>query len=399
MNLVRAFCQFVANIVTIHTGGTQFGLLCRHSRTVLIISVALVSSTLNARPPDLSPTDQDKVPPRIIRTCCSFGSKLSMIGLPMVKVTQIISTDELGEHVYLGDRDEGNGIIYTVRGGFIDMGHLRDQADWTAYLFLQIIQMNGQEDVVIEMKKEGGDKNLYLDLSEGISVADARRLAGAIAYDISVWHEIATWFGASSVPLIPERYSSFSIEDSYSNVLGITLGMEALQSDLPFDQAMTNLIASTLQDLGAVQSVEDTYNAMEAVKDVWWTRESKLPTRKVLLQRDIQVYPQVTPWLVPGWQSEEITAIPLQVPRYTLNGINLSDFYRFSIEVNLKFPFKKMFPERRERVITQLDFYVLLQRVEWELANKDRLKGELKTRYDTSSTEHLPKTTGIAVMK
>jgi hypothetical protein len=138
---------------------------------------------------------------------------------------------------------------------------------------------------------------------------------------------------------------------------------------------------------------------MEAVKDVWWTRESKLPTRKVLLQRDIQVYPQVTPWLVPGWQNEEITPIPLRVPTYTLNGINLSDFYRFSIEVNLKFPFRKMFPDRKERVITQLDFDVLLQRVEWELANKDRIKGELKTIYDTSSTEHLPKTTGFAVMK
>jgi hypothetical protein len=61
-----------------------------------------------------------------------------MVGLPMIKVTQIISLDELGEHRYLGSQDEGNGIIYTATGGFIDIGHVRDQADWTAYLFLQI---------------------------------------------------------------------------------------------------------------------------------------------------------------------------------------------------------------------------------------------------------------------
>jgi hypothetical protein len=357
---------------------------------LMLVFLWMSTSAVTARAPELSSEEQDKVPQRIIRTCCSFGSDLSMVGLPMVKVTQIMSIDQLGAHTYMGGDQEGNGIIYTSRGGFIDLGHLRDQADWTAFLYLQIRALNGQKDATLRMRNEGGAKSLHLDLSLRLSERDSRLVAGAIAYDISVWHEIATWFGASLVPMIPERYSSFSIEDAYSNVLGITLGMQSLKSDLPYDIAMSGLIDSTLEALGAVKTSDETYKAMEAVKDVWWTRERKLPTRKVLLQRDLRVYPGVTPWLVPGWQGITVDPVPLGVPASTMDGIPLSDFYRLNIRVNHKFPFRKMFPDREDRVVSQLDFDVMIHRVEWELANKDRLRGEEKTRYSAVERGPLP---------
>ncbi|MCB0685078.1 MAG: DUF4056 domain-containing protein [Saprospiraceae bacterium] len=350
-------------------------------KLVLLLFLVSYSFFSWAKAPEFSSQDEEKVPPRIIRTCCSFGSDLKMVGLPMVKVTQITSLDQLGEHKYLGSADEGNGIIYTAKGGFIDLGHLRDQADWTAYLYLKITESNGQQDVRIPLRYEGGVKTLYLNLSDKLSDDDAQLLAGAMAYDISVWHEIATWFGSSMIPMIPERYSSFSIEDAYSNVTGITLGIEALKSDLPYDMAMTEIINNRLDQLGAVKTLDDTYNAMEAVKDVWWTRERKLPTRKVLLQRDLQVYPEVSPWLVSGWEGKDENPLPILVPSYTLSGKPLADYYSFEIKLNHKFPFRKMFPDREERIITQRDFNTLLERVEWELKDKDRLKGEVRSKY------------------
>lgn len=360
-------------------------------KTSVILSIFLLLipafSLVNAKAPVFESQDQEKVPPRIIRTCCSFGSELKMVGLPLVKVTQITSLDQLGEHRYLGSPEEGNGIIYTARGGFVDLGHLRDQADWTAYLYLKIRENNGSGDIRIPLRYEGGVKTLYLNLESTFSEKDMQLLAGAIAYDISVWHEIATWFGASMVPMIPERYSSFSIEDAYSNALGITLGMQALESELPYNEALTLLVRQTLDRLGAVDSADDTYAAMEAVKDVWWTRERKLPTRKVLLQRDLEVYPEVAPWLVPGWLGQEQKGEALEIPARTVSGLPLADFYVYEVKLNHKFPFRKMFPEREDRIITQVDFDTLLRRIEWEIADKDRLAGEERSRYSASSPD------------
>ena len=44
-----------------------------------------------------------------------------------------------------------------------------------------------------------------------------------LAWQLSVWHEIATWYGWSHVSAFPEIASAFSPEDFYSNLLGIWL--------------------------------------------------------------------------------------------------------------------------------------------------------------------------------
>lgn len=315
---------------------------------------------------DLTEKELKNPPPRIIRTCCSFGSEVKVAMIPGMKVTDISCPDDLGKHKYLGDKEEGNGIIYTRKGGFIDMGHLRDQADWTAYLF-ELIQHQNKGKWMQPLGHEGGMKKLYLQIPDDINEFDAMQLSGKIAYDLSVWHEIATWFGASYIPLLPERYSSFSIEDAYSNLLGVTIGIQALQSELPFEEAMTFLIDSTLTDLGAVTEVEEIYQAMEAVREIWWTREKKLPSRKVLLQRELQVYPKVQPWLVPGWAAEDPQAYVLEVPQETYNEQPLSDMYHLEIRLNHKFPFKRMFPYRKKRRVSQLDFDTMIEEVERRL--------------------------------
>ena len=189
-------------------------------KLICLVFSLLWSFALIAKAPLLSARELQNPPAKVIRTCCSFGSDVSIARIPFVKKTDIISINELGEHKYMGGSTEGNGIIYTRTGGFIDIGHMRDYADWTAYLY-NVIKSgveSGQE-IILKIGAEGGTKTLIIPTPDGN--VNLFELAGSIAYDLSVWHEIATWYGISYIPMVNEKYSSFSPEDLYSNLLGV----------------------------------------------------------------------------------------------------------------------------------------------------------------------------------
>jgi hypothetical protein len=343
----------------------------KYFKTLLVFILCLCFENLIAKAPVFHNHKNDSKPHRIIRTCCSFGADMKFFAIPGLKLTEITSLEKIGSHHYLGNEEEGNGIIYTQRGGFIDMGHLRDQIDWMSYLFLQMKENQPKGSFSIVLGYEGGEKTLTVTLSPELSNSDMIHLAGKIAYDLSVWHEIATWFGASTIPFIPERYSSFSIEDAYSNLLGVTIGIKAIESELPYEEAVTKLIDETLLSLNVVASESETLLAMEDVRNIWWTREKRLPSGKILLQRQLNVYPCLSPWLVPGWANPNNTPLELFVPQLAENGQLLNNYYELEFKLNHKFPFKKMFPDRKERLITQNDFDSLLIQIASELTKKD----------------------------
>ena len=334
---------------------------------ILFSLLLLLSNSIFAKIPELTKKQLASPPPRIIRTCCSFGYDMKLVGIPGVKITEISDIHSIGQHVYLGHSSEENGIIYTRNGGFIDLAHLRDQADWTAYLYTQILKAKNSGDSFQKLGQEGGSKKLFLQLSDEMTEDDEIKLAGRIAYDLSLWHEIATWFGASTIPMVPERYSSFSAEDAYSNMLGVLISMKALKSELPFEEAMSQYIEEVLYDLDVVWTAEESFVAMEEVLDIWWTNEKRLPNKTVLLQRQLNVFPTVTPWLVPNWRTENLETNTIAIPLYASNGVLLSEYYDFEIRLNAKFPFKKMFPHRQGRRITETDFPVLIDEVKEEL--------------------------------
>ena len=336
---------------------------------LLIFSFSI--GTLRAKAPVFPVNQPGTRPHRVIRTCCSFGTEMQLFAIPGFRLTETTSLERIGPHHYLGDSNEGNGIIYSLRGGFIDMAHLRDQSDWTAYLYNQLIENRWKESLQLVLGYEGGEKTLNVNIPSKMQNTDLIYLAGKIAYDLSVWHEIATWFGASSIPFVPERYSSFSVEDPYSNLLGVRIGMQALQSELPYEKAVTAVVKETLKNLDAVQSETETFLAMEDVRNIWWTRDRKLPSSKVLIQRELQVYSCLKPWLVPGWISKNQQPYELKIQTHTTSGQSLNTFYQLDFKLNYKFPFHKMFPERRERNITQNDFDRMLEEVARELARKD----------------------------
>lgn len=343
----------------------------KQTLSFLIILISSVFNHLYSKAPIYAHEKQNIKPGRIIRTCCSFGSEVQFFAIPGIKLTEITSLEKIGKHHYLGDNTEENGIIYTRRGGFIDMGHLRDQIDWMSYIYNQMLQSRKEGSLSLDLGHEGGDKILNVRLSHELSDSDLILLSGKIAYDLSVWHEIATWFGASTIPFIPERYSSFSVEDAYSNLLGITIGIKAIESELPYEEAVTKLISQTLTDLNAVTNESETYMAMEAVRNIWWTRDKRLPSGKILLQRQLNVYPCLSPWLVPGWAKSNQAPLELNVPEYAKDGTLLTDYYTLEFRLNHKFPFRKMFPERKERMITQNDFDSLLIQIASELTKRD----------------------------
>lgn len=324
---------------------------------IIIFCILLVqANSLYAKAPVFSEKDYFNHPPRVIRVCCALGSDLKVSIVPVYKYTMISSPENLGPHVYLGNKEENNGIIYTRRAGFLDFGHLRDLVDWTAYLYNLVKKSQQSGEIFINLGFEGGEKSLVIKVPKTEKEEDVINLAGRIAYDLSIWHEISSWFGASSVPLVPERFSSFSVEDAYSNMLGMKIASEAIKSELPYNQAVTEIIKQTLVELEAVSSKEDSYKAMEAVRDVWWTRKKRLPSNKVTLQRELGVYPSVNPWIVPGWESKNKNPYIVTVPETTLDGIPLSEFYTLTFNKNHKVPVRKIFPERSNKTVTQIDF-------------------------------------------
>ena len=339
------------------------------SKLFIFCILIFCNTAIWAVAPILSDRSLASPPHRVIRTCCAFGSELRLGFIPILKYTDITSVAQLGPHGYLGNAHEGNGIIYTQRGGFVDMGHLRDQADWTAYLYSRIVQAREKGILIIHLGHEGGSKQLSLNIPADLNDENAIQLAGRIAYDLSVWHEIATWYGCSVVPFVPERYSSFSIEDPYSNLLGVTIGMQAVKSGLPYEEAMTGIISSTLKTLDAVTTENETYMAMEAVRNIWWTRDKNLPNRKILIERQMEVYSCLEPWRVPGNASNAVTAYDLVVPDKTTDGKNLSNFYELDFKLNYKFPVKEIFASKVGRKVTQADFGKLINHIVKDLAN------------------------------
>jgi hypothetical protein len=291
--------------------------------------------------------------------------------IPGVKWTDITSIDKVSSHHYLGKSSEGNGIVYTRRGGFIDLAHMRDNCDWTAYIYSQLLENRISGEYSTEIGYEGGEKNLNVIIPPTLNNNDLAMLAARIAYDLSIWHEIATWFGASSIPFVPERYSSFSPEDPFSNLLGATIGIEAVLSELPYEEAVTRIVTRTLKDLEVVPTELETYMAMEAVHNVWWTRTKRLPSSKILLQRQVRVYPCLKPWLVPGWSSNNTEPFELKVPEYTSSGELLTTLYKLEFKLNYNFPVKKMFPDRKNKTINQNDYERVLAEIENELLQKN----------------------------
>ena len=325
---------------------------------LLIHGIALL-----ALPPVLKNKDLKSHPPRVTRTCCAFGSNMKIIGVPFFQINTVIDVNSIGEHEYLGGRAEGNGILYTQNGGFIDLGHLREWADWTAFLYLHILENESLTGVRKTLGVEGGMRSLTLSNVNLLSYEDKLHLAGKISFEMSLWHEIVTGYGISSAPFISEKFSSFSAEDMYSNLLGIELAKQAILSTEDYNIAFTKLLSDKLDELGVVQSLEETYSAVEEVESVWWSRDYSVPSKSITIKRNYFEGHCITPWLIPT--ADSVASQSLCLLKKTSQGELLDDYFDLNIRVNRKIPLKNILPNHNGRKISEEDFVAFSENVKF----------------------------------
>ncbi|MCK4998063.1 MAG: DUF4056 domain-containing protein [Anaerohalosphaera sp.] len=222
--------------------------------------------------------------------------------------------DKMGSHQRSGNfLTEKNGMVYTCNAGFIDIGHLREAADRTAYISKVVFDdlMEQKQEVTLQMIEPSRFVLTirYPDNWETLSPEDKKNIAEDLSINLgqylaqttTIWHEIITWFGYSTLGIFPEYISSFSWEDTYSDLLGTCLAVEALKdTDHTFDEAMTALIDQEFKRLN-VQPSSVAKQAVKAVKGDWYTGLFYFDVRMKKRNFDVGLDDGLlTPWLVPG---------------------------------------------------------------------------------------------------
>jgi hypothetical protein len=264
---------------------------------------------------------------RSLRPCCIFandvGVQVGSVPIPGYEVRSVIDVGDLGTHQYDhgtlslqpagGERliaNEGSGVLYTCRGGFIDVAHVRDNADRTLYLAAQIgrLAANGG---TIPLVAEGAERRvvvrpLDVHLVHAYGLREVvTRLAEWLSFEASIWHEIATWYSWSSTPF-SERPSAFSPEDLYSNLMGVNIAGEAIRrreshTELEYNRAITGLLKDAMVKLGALPK-DATRRAFQYVDGIWWDSTKRVPDNQLVRHRDFDSGPMVYPWKLPDAQ-------------------------------------------------------------------------------------------------
>jgi hypothetical protein len=262
--------------------------------------------------------------PRALRPCCAFGADLTVeigrVPVPGVAIGNLVGPGDVGNHRYdngylsfeRGDPRgivdvEHNGLVYTCRGGFIDLAHVRDNADNTLALTAAIARgLRGG--VTLEVPPQGAGLRVRVRplprqaIAKYRTVPLASALAEWLAYQLSIWHEIATFYGFAAVESWPEKLSSFSPEDLYSNQLGarIAAGIvraKGARSSLEYDLSMDAWLERTLERLDAVP-LADSQAAMRALDGAWWDSRKRIPDWTLVTRRHFDVGPYLEPWVL-----------------------------------------------------------------------------------------------------
>jgi hypothetical protein len=335
-----------------------------------------------------------------LRPCCAFGTQLQVrvgaLKIPAFAIGNIRSPDGIGHHNYdagqrgseVAEGSEKNGLVYTCRGGFIDTAHVRDYADWTLFLASWIGRNLETGGSIVLPDDEGGSRRFVLEPVDPdlLRVLGRRSISSSLAvwgaFQLSIWHEIATWYGWSFFGAFPERASAFSPEDLYSNLLGAKLVVPIVTSsrdsseDL-FDRSVDVWLAQVLDFLGAVDAKLGR-DAMHAVDGLWWDSDARLPDDHLVLRRNAQLGAQLVPWQVPEAPQTEMLQMRLRErceddlePHVLRNptripGLVFRDQMRLEIALDDDFAAKPGMSGLGPTV-TQDDFPVLLDRIRVEI--------------------------------
>ena len=231
------------------------------------------------------------------RVCCALGAHGS------------IDFPDVGVHRYRrghpgagllereGENGGRHGFIYTRHGGFIDLGHARDNIDYARFFAARYYNApsTGRTGALSFVFNEGADIHLEIPPRSGRPAPELAAAMGArLAYERALWHEIVSFF-ATPNPVLDERFSSFAPEDLFSNAVGVLAGYQAiLTPDVPFDRAAEQALHRIIARLGPVHRKEETDAVIALVKGHWWTAGAPPPAKR----RNFDAFSPVRPWLV-----------------------------------------------------------------------------------------------------
>jgi hypothetical protein len=340
--------------------------------------------------------------PGSLRPCCAFGSGLRVslggVTVPGVEIVNTIGVDELGLHKYDNGpialaasrpgapviNDERNGLVYTCRGGFIDTAHVRDWADMTLFLSTRIAHLL-EPGGSIDLHDEGATRRVVIKPVKPKLIEEYGRnriavpIAQWVAFQLSVWHEIVTWYGWSATGIFSEQASSFSPEDLYSNTFGIKLSGvliygNAVGSEVLYNESMNVALPKLLLRLGAVPGPVAA-QAAEAVDGVWWNSKLDLPETDLVTRRNFSTGPKVDPWLVtqselpralsPGVSTlcgSNPRPVPLRLPT-SAAGLPINKRATVEFVVNDTVAKEMPLPRPGSRAVTQADFPRLIDSI------------------------------------
>src|SRR5262245_56541257 len=358
------------------------------------LAVAVALGDVSHGAADVDPASVPLIPPpAALRPCCAFGVDLQVevgqVLVPGVEISNVTGRDRLGPHRFnngflsLNRHDgrgwldeEGNGLVYTCRGGFIDTAHVRDNADITlacASNIARLMDSGGS----FELPSQGAKIQARIrPIDPRLLERHGRReltvpIAEWLDFQISIWHEIATWYGYASIAEWPEKISAFSPEDLYSNLIGGKIAGAIVRahgssSDDDYTRNRDAWIQQVGQRLGAVPMAESRA-ALESVDGLWWDSRKRIPDWQLVLRRNFQIGPDVAPWLVagatpplpPDRRFEGCPSPPDPLVLHAADGFEglaFRDFVSLEIDVGDELAANGFtFPRAGSRVVTQED--------------------------------------------
>ena len=235
----------------------------------------------------------------------------------------------LGKHAYGLGGSERVGIFYTLRGGSIDMDHVRGTADMSRAAGVKAYEtiLKKGDAFTVSPSWEMTTNTVSLEYpANWDSLPDAEkekiaREAGAtigpvVGFYSTLWHEMLTWKGTHFLLIEPLHESAFSWDDLYSNAVGAKLAAEAFRNgDIEvrsYNEAMTTLIDEEMARLQMV-STKEAKEITRSVKGEWYTGGS-------LIRRNMDAGfddGMISPSIIPGYTNEP----PISIPLFTLDGL------------------------------------------------------------------------------
>jgi hypothetical protein len=277
--------------------------------------------------------------------------------------------DTLGTHRYsrrpppLFQRDEtARGIIYTTRGGFIDLAHLRMTIDWTYYCTREVRRAVNAGDTAHAIQ---GTNNAVLHVAfvyppDWDDLPDAERAALADELSLRIGqrlgHLVISWFDHRTVPVIDERPSAFTYDDISSHAIGVRVADRAVrrmrrERGVTFDRAVTDALNEELRELGAVEP-RYTDAAARAVEGSWWADGKPLKRQldeglAAAGDGDDLASRTIHPWVVPNGSFAKRGGAPSMLPPPTpvafvlpsladVNGRDFTGFYTVAIDPRIE---------------------------------------------------------------